>query len=476
MQDTKNIFVLMPFVDEFDDVYLVVHDAVRVTQDAIGQRLRCFRADDISKPGRITEQIMESIRDADLLIADLSGNNPNVMYELGYGHALCKPTIIINQEVSSSPFDVKDFRQIVYDRNRLVKDCRPSLIAALRDLFSTDVEVAETQAPDSNANHSGAAAATGEHLVRDDAAPLRPGSQTVALVQELHLKLQFANSKSDIAEVKRLARDVQALLGRITVASSGDPVDVRNTAAAAGNCAVEVEKAELPEEAEDLYRRSIGLFPRFHGIRLQYADFLLDLGRIDEARNELDRAAELEPDSDRIERVRTKMAMKTGAALPEIAEKLKRSFDADPSNRANAAAYLMYLHKTNAPLSEFEAVCASWREASPPSRRHEADRALADHLATSDEPGSDQRAIDLYEDLLQGALLDAEDRHAVLHNVATLYATMDKNDEAIARWKEAYRMNPNHPAVKAAFSQRLAAWGKLEMAMAVIQGRALPKE
>lgn len=111
----KSVFVLMPFRGEFDDVYMVVKDAVGEAQDSLKLNLRCFRADEIAKPGRITDHILESISGADVLIADLSGNNANVMYELGFGHALKKQTIIMNQDIHSSPFDVKDFRQIVYD-------------------------------------------------------------------------------------------------------------------------------------------------------------------------------------------------------------------------------------------------------------------------------------------------------------------------------------------------------------------------
>ena len=138
---TKRVFVLMPFLDEFDDVYLVMKDAIREASDKLGIEIACHRADDISEPGRITEQIIEEITNADVLIADLSGNNANVMYELGYGHALGKIAIIVNQDIHTAPFDVKDFRQIPYDRNRLVKECRPSLFAAICGVFDSESDL-----------------------------------------------------------------------------------------------------------------------------------------------------------------------------------------------------------------------------------------------------------------------------------------------------------------------------------------------
>lgn len=82
------VFVLMPFKSEFDDVYMVIKDAC--ADESLSHQIRCLRSDEIAKPGRITDQIIDSIRNADAIIADLTGNNPNVMYELGYAHALSR--------------------------------------------------------------------------------------------------------------------------------------------------------------------------------------------------------------------------------------------------------------------------------------------------------------------------------------------------------------------------------------------------
>ena len=100
--DMKNIFVLMPFKGEFDDVYMVVKNAVSDAQDSLKLPLHCRRADEIAKPGRITDHILEAISKSDVLIADLSGNNANVMYELGFGHALKKPEVVKPNETVPS--------------------------------------------------------------------------------------------------------------------------------------------------------------------------------------------------------------------------------------------------------------------------------------------------------------------------------------------------------------------------------------
>ncbi len=77
------VFVPMPFREEFDDVYAVVDNTC--ADGVFSGDLSCQRADELMKPGgKITEEIIESIRAADVLIADLTDANPNVMYELGY--------------------------------------------------------------------------------------------------------------------------------------------------------------------------------------------------------------------------------------------------------------------------------------------------------------------------------------------------------------------------------------------------------
>jgi hypothetical protein len=107
-KEGKYIFVIMPLKTEFDAVYDMIRGGcgnfAGVTFD---------RADDWSQTGRITDQIIAALKAADLVIADITGPNPNVMYELGYAHALEKTVIVLNED-RDSPFDVRDYRQILY--------------------------------------------------------------------------------------------------------------------------------------------------------------------------------------------------------------------------------------------------------------------------------------------------------------------------------------------------------------------------
>lgn len=76
---------------------------------------KVIRADNIGKPGMITNQIIDYIMNAAFVVCDLSYHNPNVFYELALRHATKRPTIHIIRKCDKIPFDINDFRTIVID-------------------------------------------------------------------------------------------------------------------------------------------------------------------------------------------------------------------------------------------------------------------------------------------------------------------------------------------------------------------------
>jgi len=82
-------------------------------------RKRGYKVDNFleSRPGEITKELLRSLREADLVIADLAGHNANVFYELGYRHATGRPFIHIAQEAQDIPFDIATFSVIQIDNN-----------------------------------------------------------------------------------------------------------------------------------------------------------------------------------------------------------------------------------------------------------------------------------------------------------------------------------------------------------------------
>ena len=105
-------FTIMPFGGWFDDYY----DSVfRPAIKAAGLKPR--RADDLYRPSTIVNDIWEITQKAKVILADLSGKNPNVFYELGLAHALAKPAILVTESMDDVPFDLRALRVIEYDKN-----------------------------------------------------------------------------------------------------------------------------------------------------------------------------------------------------------------------------------------------------------------------------------------------------------------------------------------------------------------------
>ena len=104
-------FVLMPFSAPWSDRIWNRH--LRPIIEASG--FSCKRSDDFFAPGIVVEDIWSEIVSADVLVADLTGRNPNVFYELGLAHAVGIPVILLTQDEAS--FDVAHWRQIRYADN-----------------------------------------------------------------------------------------------------------------------------------------------------------------------------------------------------------------------------------------------------------------------------------------------------------------------------------------------------------------------
>lgn len=105
-----NCFVIMQFTTPYNELYRDVIKPVceRLFVDSI-------RADETYTSGLILADITRQIIESKFIIADISPENPNVYYELGYAHALKKPTILIAEKETKLPFDVSNFRTLFYE-------------------------------------------------------------------------------------------------------------------------------------------------------------------------------------------------------------------------------------------------------------------------------------------------------------------------------------------------------------------------
>jgi hypothetical protein len=104
-------FVLMPFGDWYDRYFKDIY--IPATKEA---GFEPVRADGLFSTGSVMEQIWEQIRKAKVLLADLTGKNANVFYELGLAHAESKPVVLVTGNLDDVPFDLRHLRVVVYDQ------------------------------------------------------------------------------------------------------------------------------------------------------------------------------------------------------------------------------------------------------------------------------------------------------------------------------------------------------------------------
>lgn len=128
-------FVLMPFAQEMDlqRVYL---NHVKPTVEGCG--LRCIRANDIYGVSGIMQSIWEAINSSRVIIAEMTGKNPNVFYEPGIAHTIGKPVIMITQSIDDVPFDLKHLRCIEYEyKPHTINILTDTLVKTLNDVLRT---------------------------------------------------------------------------------------------------------------------------------------------------------------------------------------------------------------------------------------------------------------------------------------------------------------------------------------------------
>ena len=118
----KKCFIITPIGDINSDIFRrasgVIENVIKPILKKYGF-IEVVASYEIYEIGMLTHQITEKIATADLLIANLSGANPNVMYELCLGHVLGKPMLCLCENQSTLSFDIKDMHTIFYEDDML---------------------------------------------------------------------------------------------------------------------------------------------------------------------------------------------------------------------------------------------------------------------------------------------------------------------------------------------------------------------
>ncbi|HRI32853.1 MAG TPA: hypothetical protein PLD02_03800 [Saprospiraceae bacterium] len=154
--EKKSCFIIMPFsqvkianyeYDKHELDYIYEHIIKKAVHEYIEKDEKIFS--DItrynSKVGSIINGITRNLNETDLVIADLTGLNSNVMYELGVRHSLRRGTIIITQDLSALPSDLRDYFCIGYKYSRDTieqlenyNSFKTELHKSISELFTTD--------------------------------------------------------------------------------------------------------------------------------------------------------------------------------------------------------------------------------------------------------------------------------------------------------------------------------------------------
>ena len=110
---SPRVFIAMPFGEAWSHD---MSEQIKKTVYAVDSNATAYRLDDVPYVGRINVQLVEELRQCDLLVADITGTNPNVMWEMGFVHALDKPIVLLRQDSDAGvvPFDIYDYRRVDY--------------------------------------------------------------------------------------------------------------------------------------------------------------------------------------------------------------------------------------------------------------------------------------------------------------------------------------------------------------------------
>lgn len=185
-----------------DEIYKYI--IVPAVEDA---GLKPYRADLDLTPGAITPKLISELLNARVVIADLTGRNPNVFYELGITHSFIRPLISIADSSSSLPFDAKDERVIElgeYSSSGLAfaqgQNAKDSLRESLRIVLD-DGYVPPSPLSDVAANRS-----------IDDLAPENPVAAEMAQMRETleDIRMKVSQPRRTVAAV-RTSEDIKAL-------------------------------------------------------------------------------------------------------------------------------------------------------------------------------------------------------------------------------------------------------------------------
>jgi hypothetical protein len=223
----KTCFVITPIGAPSSDTRRrsdqILKHIIRPVVERLGYVAR--RADEIDQAGLITTQILDRILNDDLVIADLTDQNPNVFYELAVRHAIRKPFVQLMAAEQKIPFDVQGLRTIGVDYRDL------DSVASAKEQLANTIKGIEEGSP----VETPMSVALNLQDLKGSESPEEQGlSQIMELLQQLRSDVRPLRSRSgvyspDFHRLRRLVKEL-AREGRLSVTELEGLIDSETSA------------------------------------------------------------------------------------------------------------------------------------------------------------------------------------------------------------------------------------------------------
>jgi hypothetical protein len=220
----KECFFIAPIGEDGSDIRKrsngvrdwVVKPAAKQAAD-----LTTVRADDVGEPGQITAQAVQHCLKAKAAVADLTGGNPNVYYELSVRHGALLPVVLIAEEGTKLPFDISQSRVIFFDHTDL------SSAGWAKEELQSQIEASLSGTPDNPISDGMRLAQlqTGTAEEQTLATMLDRFQRLTAVTEDINRRLRKAERREEIKDNTRSSRGLFG--GGVRIFSDDDDLTQR---------------------------------------------------------------------------------------------------------------------------------------------------------------------------------------------------------------------------------------------------------
>lgn len=117
----KRCFVISPIGEEGSEIRKRADKVFKYIISPVCEEceFEAIRVDKVNQADAITQTIIDYLNNSELVIADITGHNPNAFYEMGYRASTGKPMIYLKEKDEKIPFDIAGIRTFDYDLSDL---------------------------------------------------------------------------------------------------------------------------------------------------------------------------------------------------------------------------------------------------------------------------------------------------------------------------------------------------------------------